>query len=933
MPHGVSNAGSLNIANNGDSLLFVEVDQRQPDRDIVLRILIWTRFVDEQWKLHNLIASLSYLDVDSRINYYGGTDPDEIEDLLVETHVLIIPDQENGTEEQLSDIGRDFRSVLFNFLFNRSGYVVGLGSSGKTSTFLRSANLLDLELTLGDSILSCRAVSNHPINANVREYTALLSCNYHTCNDWDAIAISQLVGREENNITARSIGHGGVVYLGMNWWRYNDEMTQLLVNSVMWSQGGSNWLFIEPLDGVIESNSSEDLFFSIESRYTPEPGVYRKSIVLSSNDPDNPEISVPVTLTVSEWLPAEMRLAPEEIFLITDADVDTQLVVMIYNEGGGVLRASLELEHPDTTWLDINRNLFTIGPRLMDRVLLQFQGEFAEERVEQNRLIFRFANPDTVTVELPIIYYAGEDFGGIEGDLIDDENNQVVQDVIINLHGIQTVSDESGHFEFENIPPSSYNLELSHPEYIDVTLYYVRVRTDQITHLNERLHYCILESDFGEQVSHSIFPGVTGELIGEFRNTGNGLLSYMSHFRELIHIPNLQPWQVRSTIYGGDLTPSTEIYGAVFNGEHLILSGNGGRDYPNSFYFFNREGELVETIEQPGEFVRGMAGLAWDGELIYGTDWGDILGVNLDGEIVTRIPGPYYFCRAITWDEENELFWVADARNDIIGINRDGDRLITIENPGLFIYGLAWRGYSEDGFNLYMFCRDGPSNAQINQVQPETGIIRFVTNLPAEGDERAGGIAVTSEWESRFWSIITQYVGGSNRTTVYNLDMCDDWVRLIPPTGDIPPGGSLPVTFEFNSRNARIDDELEGYFIIDAQQRGGVDTLRVIMSVVKNSVEEEVNSGLSPDDFALTAYPNPFNNQLTVLYRTAAQTTDVRISIYDLQGRLVQTVTPDKNATTGGRVILDASRMGSGLYFLLLEGGQTRIIRRVVLLK
>jgi len=933
LPYGVGSAGVINVANNGDSLLIVHAGQRQPDRDSDVRILVWTRFTDEEWELQNLVNSLSALDINHRFTFYDGLDPEEMAELLDRAHVLIIPDQENGSPDELFEAGETFSEALNWAVTERGLYLIGSGCNGETAAFLAGADLIHIEIEDANLRIDCTATEVHPLNYGVQRYTALPSSNIHTCDDEDALVITRPVDHEGNNITARRLGEGGIVYLGMDWVRYNDEMTQLLINAVMWFRGGSNWLILEDFDGRIEANSAEDLFFSIESRITPEPGDYSQEIVLLSNDPEHPELVVPVDLTVTDWQPAEMSLEPDEVFFISEPNVDSSLVVVVHNSGDGALQLNINLEIPDTDWLSINRHRLNINPMVMDRVVLQFHGEPAGNRVRENRLIFEYENPDTVIVELPIIYYAGEDFGAIEGDVFDLENNQPVSQATINLHGIRTTSDADGHFLLDNIPPFMYILTTGHPDYLDGTTYDVRVSADEVTRLNIPLSYCILETDLDDSISATLVPGQVESVESEFRNSGNGALVYESRFHDLEQAPALNPWQIRYTLDNSQLTRVSEVKGAVFTGQQLILSAYMGQGQSNLIYFVDREGVLVDSLEQPVEYARGMSDIAWDGENIYGADWNEIVGFDLNGDVQVRIPEPpFYYCRAIAWDGQNERFWVADARSDVVAINRDGDRLASYDNPGLYIYGLGWLDIADDDYNLYLFCRDGPDHSQVHRMNSETGEIQFLLDLPSDFDERAGGFAVTSNWEPRYWSAIAQFSGGSNRTIVYNLKSRRDWARLTPRSASIQPARSLPVWINFDARGFHNGQLLEGFITIDGHQRGGIDTIHVAMRISENGVFDRESPELSPEDFNISTYPNPFNDQLTVRYR-APIGLPVKVSIYDVQGRSVKTVTTGIGDGMTNTAVFQSGSLGSGLYFIALEAGSGKYLSRAVLLK
>ena len=80
------------------------------------------------------------------------------------------------------------------------------------------------------------------------------------------------------------------------------------------------------------------------------------------------------------------------------------------------------------------------------------------------------------------------------------------------------------------------------------------------------------------------------------------------------------------------------------------------------------------------------------------------------------------------------------------------------------------------------------------------------------------------------------------------------------------------------------------------------------------------------------AYPNPFNAETTILF-TLASRTQVNLSVYDLTGRLVETLVDEARAAGEHRVVFAASDLASGLYFCRLATPQTHVTQKLVLLR
>jgi len=145
LPQGVRAGGVINVSNDGDSLLIVRVDQGSPDRDNVLGIVVWTRHADQDWELQHLLTSLSNIGIDYRLTMFEGHEPDELEELLSRSSVLLIPAQDEGSPETLHRHGVELGGVIECFLAEHAGYMVVTDYTGEGAAFLAGTRLLDIE--------------------------------------------------------------------------------------------------------------------------------------------------------------------------------------------------------------------------------------------------------------------------------------------------------------------------------------------------------------------------------------------------------------------------------------------------------------------------------------------------------------------------------------------------------------------------------------------------------------------------------------------------------------------------------------------------------------------------------------------------------------------------------------------------------------------
>ncbi|MEA3391644.1 MAG: T9SS type A sorting domain-containing protein [Candidatus Marinimicrobia bacterium] len=99
-----------------------------------------------------------------------------------------------------------------------------------------------------------------------------------------------------------------------------------------------------------------------------------------------------------------------------------------------------------------------------------------------------------------------------------------------------------------------------------------------------------------------------------------------------------------------------------------------------------------------------------------------------------------------------------------------------------------------------------------------------------------------------------------------------------------------------------------------------------------NRVETTTKSH-TPSSFTLSQnYPNPFNPITTIEY-TTLKDHDVKLSIYDINGYLVEVLVDEYHLVGVYNVKWDASKYSSGIYIYRLEYGNHQISRKMVLMK
>ena len=88
-----------------------------------------------------------------------------------------------------------------------------------------------------------------------------------------------------------------------------------------------------------------------------------------------------------------------------------------------------------------------------------------------------------------------------------------------------------------------------------------------------------------------------------------------------------------------------------------------------------------------------------------------------------------------------------------------------------------------------------------------------------------------------------------------------------------------------------------------------------------------------PTEFRLMQnYPNPFNNTTTIRYAVPKETF-VQLEIFDINGRLVETLKSDLQEPGFYAIKWSGHRVASGIYFIKLEADKTLLTQKMILLK
>ena len=123
-------------------------------------------------------------------------------------------------------------------------------------------------------------------------------------------------------------------------------------------------------------------------------------------------------------------------------------------------------------------------------------------------------------------------------------------------------------------------------------------------------------------------------------------------------------------------------------------------------------------------------------------------------------------------------------------------------------------------------------------------------------------------------------------------------------------------------------------FLVQAQFTGGNGRGDFMLQSLANPITgTENNSNTIPGTYSLEQnYPNPFNPTTNIKF-SIAKLSFVKIVVFDILGREVQTLINESMNVGSYEVSFDGSKLFSGLYFYKITAGDISQVKRMVLIK
>ena len=436
--------------------------------------------------------------------------------------------------------------------------------------------------------------------------------------------------------------------------------------------------------------------------------------------------------------------------------------------------------------------------------------------------------------QMSLLFITEFDFrsGILMGRIMDFETDEAIENVQIQVsNGYWAETDENGEYIIEDIlVGDDYDVNVSILGWNDSTLTDFEIAEDETLEVD----FSLLHPEFSPSAND--FDGVlelgnSTEIEFELTNTGNGPLTW-SVDRALRGDHNIESWVLRDQYLLGDITDDARILGAVYAGDRFFIVGSNERS--PQIYIVNRDGELIDQRDQPGEEQSyGMKDLAFDGEWVWGGNANLIYALTPEGAQTAEFVGPFNPNNNLAWDSERELLWVSSTTSSIVGIDREGNVVDQLDRLGLRIYGLAYFPDDPDGCNLYIFSRLREVGDQlVHKMSTETNELLFVASLEPENGGTPNAAFITNEYDVYSWVFMAVINDGPNdRLDIHQLSTRRDWFWIEPESGELNPEETQDITLLLSAENLPVV-VFEGDLIFTHNGTNGETILPVTLEII-----------------------------------------------------------------------------------------------------
>jgi len=380
--------------------------------------------------------------------------------------------------------------------------------------------------------------------------------------------------------------------------------------------------------------------------------------------------------------------------------------------------------------------------------------------------------------------------------------------------------------------------------------------------------------------------------------------------------------------------------GFAFRSNTMWVCGSNNNDSsePNRIYKYDTRGELITSFDQPVPNFGsvGFYSITFDEDYMYSAENGVMYQMSIGDDDITVVDSwniPINPARNITYDADNDLFWMGDYATPIYGLNRSGE-IVHEYNTGLTVRGLSWYPGDDTDHNLYIISQEfANTTANLSRLNTSNGQVNYIRSFEC-GDSYVSDIAITYHWNPMVWAMVLMFdAGGSMRdfAEVYELANNAAWIDIDVENATVEPGASQEIVLTFDALDLP-DGIYSSWLKFDHNAIGGQTYLPVDLGIGVGVEDEDVNP-LVPTQWSFDGvYPNPFNPTTSVKFGLP-QSALVQAKLFNILGQEVTTLM-NRNMPAGHHTLsINGENLSSGVYFLKFNAGPMEEAHKVILLK
>ena len=401
---------------------------------------------------------------------------------------------------------------------------------------------------------------------------------------------------------------------------------------------------------------------------------------------------------------------------------------------------------------------------------------------------------------------------------------------------------------------------------------------------------------------------------------------------------------------GGQRVISSSAYGArdVFaadldgDGDMDVLSASGGDNSIKWYENFDGQGSFdvlqIITIDADNAYAVYAADLDGDGDQ-------DVLSASFDDDTIawyenTDGRGTFSALKTISKATKGAIDVVAgdldgDGDQDVVAASSFDGTISWFENTGgAFSDRLIISDEAELAISVHLDDLDGDGDLDVLSASSGDNKIAWYENLNGQGSFDIQRIITTQA--NRAFAVYTADLDSDGDSDVISASRDDNKIAWYENVDSGRFGQQQIVTqLALGARSvhaADLDNDGDPD-VLAASQDNNLVAWYENFSIVSSVLDAEDEAALPDEVFISSAYPNPFQSDVTFDVRTDF-TQHVKISAWDLQGRQVAAL--HDGLLIGGqhhKIRFQATDLPSGLYLFRIQGESFVQVKKAILIR